>query len=95
MKKLIIAVFIIGFTLGCGISFLLINQLMHEYITLDQDYKMDNGSVIKKGTFLEVDKGFSEGFTRYFLYINIHDSEMPDSMNIEKSKTKKVHWLYN
>tara|TARA_B110000977_G_C10898561_1_gene424305 strand:+ start:368 stop:709 length:342 start_codon:yes stop_codon:yes gene_type:complete len=63
------------------------------YIKLDADYQMDNGSIVTKGSMLEVDKGFSEGFTRYILYLNISDADSPDSNFIERDNYKHIHWL--
>jgi hypothetical protein len=63
------------------------------YIKLNKDYVMDNGSHIAKGTMLQIDKGFSEGFTRYLLYVNISDADIPDSSFVIKRNVKNVHWL--
>jgi AraC-like DNA-binding protein len=45
------------------------------YVELPTDYFHDELGVIKKGTQLKFDEGFSEGFSRYILYINISDAE--------------------
>tara|TARA_B110000977_G_C11063203_1_gene486752 strand:+ start:327 stop:617 length:291 start_codon:yes stop_codon:yes gene_type:complete len=92
-SKLILLV--VGCVLGFGAS-TLISWLKTEdaiYIKLDADYQMDNGSQLTKGTALEVDKGFGEGFTRYILYLNISDADSPDSSFVEKDNYKHVHWL--
>ena len=41
-----------------------------KYIELKKDFILDNGSVLKSGSLLRIEKSFSEGHTRYILYIN-------------------------
>jgi hypothetical protein len=48
-----------------------------EYFELQENYTDKELGTIKKGTILKYDQGFSEGFTRYILFLNIHDSEQP------------------
>jgi hypothetical protein len=80
MKKKILLTSIISVVIGVFIG-LFINSFAFnkktEYFELEQDYVDENIGIIKKGTLLKYDQPFSEGFTRYILYLNIHDSEAP------------------
>lgn len=42
---------------------------------LNSAYFSSNGSVIEKGTKLYYDQAFSEGFTRYIMYVNIEEQD--------------------
>ena len=59
----------------------------YEYYILDSDYHGENKSILKKGTVISYDQGFSEGFSRYVLYINIKDSEAPKKLK----KGEEIH----
>jgi hypothetical protein len=87
-KSLLTNVIILG--IGVLIGLLVSNYTYNrkiEYFELQEDYTDDSLGVIKKGTLLKYDQPFSEGFTRFILYINIHDSEAPkfkkESLNNE------------
>ncbi|WP_080778189.1 hypothetical protein [Chryseobacterium phocaeense] len=78
---------IIGIILGLLLNkfYYYLDRNEYEYYSLDSDYLgEDNKSVLKKGTVIRYDQAFSEGFTRYVLYINIKNSEA-----LIKSKKEK------
>ena len=62
--------FVMGVTMGIIIT-IYFNFDNKGYLMLDKDYTLENGSIIRKRTEIKIDKGMSEGFTRYKLYINI------------------------
>ena len=70
MKKVLI--FIFGILVGIGISFSEYDYI-HEkkYVTLNQDYELANGGVLKKGTKLKYNTSFPKGFEQYTLYLNM------------------------
>jgi hypothetical protein len=102
MKKLLSSkwiVFFSGFVLGLFVVILYMygnninNSFENEYYKLKDDYCVDDIGFLKSGTLLRVDKGMSEGFTRYVLYLNISDGE-----DLVKYKTKEKdmiipYWL--
>ena len=63
------------------------------YFELEENYIDENLGTIKKGTKLRYDESFSEGFTRYVLYINIHDSQHPKILNEDNSETIIPYWI--
>lgn len=77
---------IIGIVLGIILNKLYhhFDKTQHEYYVLDSDYQGENKSLLKKGTVISYDQGFSEGFSRYVLYINIKDFEAPKKFTKEK-----------
>mgnify|MGYP003575240356 CR=1 FL=1 len=81
---------LIGFVLSKNIS------LDHsKYYILENDYRDDSGSTIKKGTKLKFDKGYSEGFSRYILYINIEDFEEPEKQDLKSNNYNEIipYWF--
>lgn len=62
----------------------------NNYVILQQDYNIEDVGVLKKGTKLKIDKGMSEGFTRYVLYLNFKGGNTQPS--IEKGIVP--YWLY-
>ena len=74
----IIASFVLGYLLAKKVSF-----EKPSYSELPQDYYQNELGLIKKGTKLKYDKGMSEGFSRYILYINISDG---DNLQLKKSE---------
>ncbi len=71
MKKIkFVLVFIVGIIIGLVLSNYLMFSSSTSYVMLNKDYTLENGSLIKKGTKIKIDYGFSEGFTRYIVYIN-------------------------
>lgn len=85
MNKLVFL--IIGIAIGLIFSnvFNFFDSKNHEYYVLNSDYYGENKSVLKKGTKISYDQAFSEGFSRYILYINIKDSEVPEIEKREKN----------
>ncbi len=77
MKNLLI--FLLGLLTGLVVSFFAIYffffREVNQYVETKSDYNLENGSVIRRGTVLKIDQTFSEGFTRYILYLNLTDGE--------------------
>jgi hypothetical protein len=65
----------------------------YEYVELKSDYVIENGGIIKQGTVLQVDKPFSEGFTRYILYLNLSDGEIIENHQEERNDVVIPYWL--
>lgn len=60
------------------------------YFVLNRDYNVGELGLLKKGTKLKFDKGMSEGFSRFILYLNIKGGD------ISKEKETDViipYWL--
>lgn len=73
--------------IGIVLGFLISKKVSFEkpsYVILQSDYFHQELGLLKKGTKLKFDKGMSEGFSRYILYINISDA---DNLKLEKSNT--------
>lgn len=71
--------------LGIILGYLISKKVTFEkpsYAVLQSDYYHEELGLLKKGTKLRYDKGMSEGFSRYILYINISDA---DNLKLEKS----------
>lgn len=86
---------IFGFLLGIFAMTILSknNSPPIRYVKITQDYFIENVGVIRKGTILKVDKGFSEGFTRYVLFLNISSSEKFDLHNSDFHDEIVPYWL--
>ena len=65
-----------------------------KYIELKEDFKLDNQSLLKKGTLLKIDKAASEGYTRYCLYINYKSEEAIELRSFDKENLIKPYWMY-
>jgi hypothetical protein len=63
------------------------------YVELPCDYSHKELGLIKKGTKLKCDQDFSEGFTRYILYLNIHDSQHPTLSKENATKEIIPYWI--
>lgn len=77
----ILVVLIIGIVLG----FFVARKASIEkpkYVILQSDYYHQELGLLKKGTKLRFEKGMSEGFSRYILYLNISDA---DKLELKKS----------
>lgn len=94
MKKTIIS-YLIGVFSGIVISviYIIVSSSGNTYIQLQADYQIDNGGKLKNGTILKTDKVFSEGFTRYILFINLRDSEKVKPYNAIRSDVTIPYWL--
>ncbi|MBU2554485.1 MAG: hypothetical protein KKF98_08515 [Bacteroidetes bacterium] len=100
MKKIFnskVAFFIFGFILGLIVIIILnkinFNNSENEYYKLESDYCIDNVGVLKIGTLLKTDKGMSEGFTRYILYLNISDGEVLENYPTKEKNMIMPYWL--
>lgn len=100
MKKLIgskLFVFFIGFLLGMSLwglySFIIVKNADNVYFKLKNDYCIENIGYLKAGTLIQVDKGMSEGFTRYVLYLNISDGEEVEKYNAKEKDMIIPYWL--
>jgi len=89
---------IIGLSIGAILmSFIKNNKeekQQTKYIELKEEFSLNNGSVLKKGTMLKVDKSASEGYTRYILYVNYKSDEGIEPKTFEKENLIKPYWLY-
>jgi len=65
----------------------------YKYVRLKSDYVIEDGGLVKEGTILRVDKPFSEGFTRYILYLNLSDGEVIDVYDPERRDEIIPYWL--
>lgn len=75
--KLKFVFFCAGFALGLviGIAYSYIESNGSEYYELKNDYCISNKGVIKSGSLIKFDKAMPENYSRYIIYLNIHDSE--------------------
>jgi len=89
-----IIIFIIGAIFGAGIIYLInsANVNSPKYFQLKNDYRIGIVGNLKKGTILRLDKGMSEGFTRYILYLNLKYDDVGD-YTIEKKDEIIPYWL--
>lgn len=87
-------IFILGILSGIGISLSGYNYLHgKEYVTLSQDYKLENGGILKKGTKIKYNSSFSEGFEQYTLYLNM-PVRVDHQITIEKENFTVIpHWI--
>lgn len=76
---------IVGYSINRFISY------DKEYFELEYDYSDEKLGLIKKGSLLQYDQTYSEGFTRYILYLNIHDSQSP--VKNKNSKDVIPYWI--
>jgi len=92
VKKVLI--FILGILVGIGISFcgyIYLNG--KKYATLNQDYELSNGGILKKGTKIKYNGSFPEGFEQYTLYLNMPIWTDNDISN-EKEKFSVIpYWI--
>ena len=74
MKR--IYIYILGLISGIVLMIFLDYILTdYSYVELQSDFKIANIGQLEKGAKLKIEKGFSEGFTRYSLLLNLHDGE--------------------
>jgi hypothetical protein len=95
MKIRQLAIYLGGVISGILIC-LLIRSLLttnHDYVLLEKDYCIEEIGIIKKGSILKFDKAFSEGFSRYVLYVNIHDGEALKEHETTKRNIIIPYWL--
>ena len=95
MKNRKILIFLLGTICGIIIG-IVVNYLTpkeNNYVKLKKDYCIENIGIIKKGSILKFDKAFSEGFSRYILYVNIHDAEDLDKHQTDKQGMVIPYWL--
>ncbi|MBK7173653.1 MAG: hypothetical protein IPH84_10580 [Bacteroidales bacterium] len=82
---------VLGLAIGIAYNYLKSNGA--EYYELKNDYCISNKGVIKSGTLVKFDKAMPENFSRYILYLNIHDGE--EIMKYGNSKRGLIvpYWL--
>lgn len=89
--------FITGLLVGAVavsvLAYFLFLKRTNEYVELTKDYAIENGGVIKHGSVLKIDKPFSEGFTRYILYLNLSDGEQVLRHETERKDVVIPYWL--
>ena len=86
MKRVVISIAIVGAVVGAGcIGFLLRDvfprqrkiHVLRQPLTLDSQTGDGNqAGMLPIGTTLECDRGFSEGFDRYCVFVNIEGSPL-------------------
>lgn len=64
----------------------------HNYFKTTEDYLIEDVGQIKKGTLIKLDQSFSEGFTRYILYLNIHDEDSLIHQETDYSDEIMPYW---
>jgi hypothetical protein len=65
----------------------------NKYATLNEDYSLPDGGLLKKGTKLKYNAAFPEGFTQYIMYINM-PSWTDNDITFEKEKYAVIpHWI--
>lgn len=95
MKTRKLAIYLAGVISGI-LMCLLIRSLLstnYDYVKLEKDYCIEEIGIIKKGSILKFDKAFSEGFSRYVLYLNIHDGETLKEHETNKREIIIPYWL--
>jgi len=65
-----------------------------KYIELKEDFILTNGSVLKKGALLRIDQSYSEGHTRYILYINYKGEAGMELKKYDKENLINPYWMY-
>ncbi|KXX69453.1 hypothetical protein AVL50_19065 [Flammeovirga sp. SJP92] len=65
----------------------------YSYVELQSDYKIANVGLLEKGAKLKIEKGFSEGFSRYSLFLNLHDGEITKMIGQDKKRVEIPYWL--
>jgi hypothetical protein len=101
MKKIIKSkwlIFFIGFITGITVCKILISRQGSDkedsYFKLKHDYCIEDVGHLESGTIIKIDKGMSEGFTRYILYLNISDSQQFDKYETEQKNIVIPYWLF-
>lgn len=92
-KKILFLLLGLAFGIIIGISIHYLLPKNNEYYVLKMDYNIQKAGTIKAGTIIKFDKAFSEGFSRYVLYLNIPDSETLDKYKSEENDIIIPYWL--
>jgi hypothetical protein len=91
---------VIFFISGVAIGILLLSFIGNvkdretKYIELKRDFVLDNGSVLKSGSLLRIEKAFSEGHTRYILYLNSKGDKYTELKTFNKENLIHPYWMY-
>jgi hypothetical protein len=97
MKKSLLILFL-GLCIGAFLMHLIGQnkgkEAQTKYIELKENFLLDNGIVLKKGTFLRFDKTLSEGFKRYILYVNYKSDATIESKDYMLENLVKPYWMY-
>lgn len=92
MKR--ISIFILGILFGIAVSIFGYSYLHgKEYLILQEDYKLDNGGILKKGTKIKYNRSFSEGFEQYCLYLNTPIQTDKNIMKVEDRFMIIPYWI--
>lgn len=62
------------------------------YFMLEEDVIIDGVGNLKTGVKIKYDEGFSEGFTRFILYLNAKDVSLK-RLNVSKENHIIPYWL--
>jgi hypothetical protein len=84
------SVFLLGVLFS---SFFSLSLHDYRYFQTERDYYVSEHGYIKAGTILRMDKGFSEGFTRYILYLNLKNPDVKELPSEEHFQTVIPIWL--
>lgn len=87
-------IFILGIVVGILISIFGYSYLDgNKYATLNEDFSLPNGGLLKKGTKIKYNASFSEGFRQYIMYLNM-PSWTDNEITFEKEKYSVIpHWI--
>ncbi len=91
-------VFILGTLLGVLACFGFLNKnntKTDKHFVLMEDYCIEGVGYLKKGTIVKYDQGFSEGFTRHLLYLNIPETVITEVYEPKENKEELIipYWL--
>lgn len=72
---------ILGILVGATSCVIFCRFFSHDerrYFELQSDYKIETHGTLKKGTLLQYDRSYPEGFTRYIMYVNLKDTNVKE-----------------
>lgn len=89
-----LSILLLGIIIGIGISLIGYHYLHgKKYVTLNQDYRLANGGMLKKGTKIKYLNSFSEGFEQYSLFLNMPIG-IDNDLTIEKENYALIpYWM--
>jgi hypothetical protein len=85
--------FLTGAIVVSAVIYFIFLKSTNKYVEIKSDYFIENGGIIKKGTVLKIDQPFSEGFTRYVLYLNLSDGEIVEKHEEPRTDVVVPYWL--
>lgn len=95
MKKILI--FISGIVAGVIVGYILKDEVYvnNTYVKLKNDYCVEDVGFLEKGTLLKFDQAYSEGFSRYILYLNLQSVNSSFTDNYDTNHKNEIipYWL--